>query len=407
MNLFAALWVVGLCAFLGSAILDYLALWNAARLDQRHLQRAVRLQPGDAEYWNLLGRDYLFREMDAPAALVPLRRAVDLNPRVQQFWFDLATNYALLGDVQQQERALEQAVAANPRMPSVSWDAANFYLANGKTDQAWRHFRTVVTNDRDKREAAFSVCLRAGAGPDTIIDNVLPPGDPDAYLSLLSYFATRQQLDNANVVWARIRQLGMSWDVERSFSYIHLLLAYNEVDRAESVWRDLASVQPGFANYERGSNLLINGGFEQDILDAGFDWRFDPVPHVSVALDTSVVHGGLYSLSFEFDGNGTGNTGMYQILPVTPKARYLLTGFMKTESITGAVGPRFVIAEPGTSRVIATSEDSTGSVAWRQLGFEFTAPANAHQLSVTISNYPASGLMKGKLWVDDVEIHSE
>src|SRR5260370_1746257 len=52
------------------------------------LQRAARLDAGNADYRNHLGRYYALVARDPGAAIEPYRAAVQLNPHSARYWFD-------------------------------------------------------------------------------------------------------------------------------------------------------------------------------------------------------------------------------------------------------------------------------------------------------------------------------
>lgn len=81
------------------------------------LQRAARLDPGNADYRNHLGRYYALVARDPAAAIEPYRAAVQLNPHSARYWFDLASAYQVLGDTSNQTWALEHAIEADPHHP--------------------------------------------------------------------------------------------------------------------------------------------------------------------------------------------------------------------------------------------------------------------------------------------------
>ena len=119
----------------------------STRPDLASLQRAVRWQPGNADYRHRLGR-YLFLVQRSPeAAVEAYRAAVDLDPHQARYWFDLAGAYQLLGNTEAQKAALERGLMADPTTPDLAWEAGNFYLVQGDTDQALREFRVVMESD--------------------------------------------------------------------------------------------------------------------------------------------------------------------------------------------------------------------------------------------------------------------
>lgn len=138
----------------------FLAAWFGGRVELTSLERAVRLDPGNADYRNHLGRYYEFVARDPTAAVGPYTAAVQLNPHSARYWFDLASAHQVRGDVASQTMALERAMQADPTTPDVAWEAANLYLVQGQNEKALREFRVVMANDASLVPAAVQFCWR-------------------------------------------------------------------------------------------------------------------------------------------------------------------------------------------------------------------------------------------------------
>jgi len=86
--------------------------WATSARDAR---KAIRWLPWSSEPWRLLGEADLAQRRHAAAA-VALRRAIELDPKNWQLWFDLsaATHGAA------SRHALARAAALNPRSPEIA-----------------------------------------------------------------------------------------------------------------------------------------------------------------------------------------------------------------------------------------------------------------------------------------------
>src|SRR5690242_4468531 len=113
-------------AYLWLVSSQFLASYFGQRAVLASLQRAVRWQPGNAEYRDRLGRYFFLVEQSPDAAVQSYRAAVDLNPHQARYWFDLAGAYHLLGNLNEQKEALERALSADPNTPDYAWEAGNF-----------------------------------------------------------------------------------------------------------------------------------------------------------------------------------------------------------------------------------------------------------------------------------------
>src|SRR5580704_1277421 len=121
----------------------YLAAHLAAKPDLPDMQRAIRLEPSNAEYRALLGRYLALSGASIDEAISEFRTAVHLNPYESLYWLDLASAYQVAGRIDEQAQSVEQAVEADPTTPNVAWVAANFFLIQGNLGKALSCFRTV------------------------------------------------------------------------------------------------------------------------------------------------------------------------------------------------------------------------------------------------------------------------
>src|SRR5580692_12379491 len=98
---------------------EFVASAFAARTELSSLQHAVRLSPGNADYRHRLGRYQAFVANDPQSAIASFQSAVKLNPYDAHYWFDLAGQYQVAGDLAGQRAALEHALQAEPTAPDV------------------------------------------------------------------------------------------------------------------------------------------------------------------------------------------------------------------------------------------------------------------------------------------------
>ena len=187
-SFFALICLVSIGLYLHWARQAYLASDLAAVPDPPNLKRAIQLEPSNAEYRDLLGRNLALSGMSLNEAIANYRIAVHLNPFVARYWLDLAGAYQIAGRTSEQEQSVEQAVVADPTTPHVAWEAANFFLVQGNREKTLRYFRVVLANDPDPDTiaSALTLCWRATGDSNQILDRALPRR-PDLYLSFLRF----------------------------------------------------------------------------------------------------------------------------------------------------------------------------------------------------------------------------
>src|SRR5437870_5511248 len=120
----AGLIVFGACYLIVSGK-QLLAAHYSESQDPVRLQRAVSLDPSDAENRDNLGRYFLALNQSPAAALPMLQEATRLNPHSAKYWFDLAASERSLGDIDAAKDSLGHALLADPHTPKIAWDAAN------------------------------------------------------------------------------------------------------------------------------------------------------------------------------------------------------------------------------------------------------------------------------------------
>ena|SRR5438309_5883719 len=382
--------------------------YRASRLavipDLSNLQEAIRLAPSNAEYRELLGRSRALSGADLNDAIASYRTAVHLNPYVARYWLDLAGAYQVAGRTSEQEQSVEQAVEADPTTPHVAWEAANFYLVQGDQERALRNFRVVLANDPEAVDSALQLCWRATRDANQILDQALPR-KAELYLSFLGLLISEQEVAAAENVWNHLIGLNQEFSTTLAVPYFRFLIAKHEVTAAQSAWQQLAGVNRSLQPYlPSRENLVVNGGFEETLLNGGFDWWYQSNPHAALAMDTSVFFNGTRSLSIIFDGYNPGDAGIVQFVPVKPNTNYEFTAEYKTEDIDSASGPRFAIGDAYTNTSYVLTDDVLGTNPWRVQHARFQTGPSTNLVLLKIVRDPPGPLIRGKLWIDDLKL---
>ena len=401
---FALVCLVFVGLYLELARHAYLASHLAAIPDSSNLQKAIRLEPSNAEYRDLFGRSLVLSGLTLDDAIANYRIAVRLNPYVARYWLDLAGAYQVEGRTSEQEESVNRAIEADPTSPHVAWEAANFFLVQGNREKALHAFRVVLANDPEAVDSALQLCWRATGNANLILDQALPPR-PDLYLSFLRLLIHEQQPAAAKDVWNRLIGLNQAFSSQLAFPYLRFLIAQQEVAAAQTAWQQLAvldkSLQPYLPSQE---NLIVNGGFEEDLLGGGFDWWYESRPHVSLAVDTNEFHSGTRSLSVTFDGQSAAEVGISQLIPVKANTDYEFSAEFKAEELETASGPRFAISDAYSGESYVLTDDVRGTNPWRLQQARFQTGPKANLILLKIVRVPAAPLIRGKLWIDDLTL---
>ena len=367
------------------------------------LQRAVRLDPWDADYRNHLGRYYALVARDPGAAVEPYRAAVQLDSHSARYWFDLASAYQVLGDVSNQTLALEHAIEADPTTPDVAWEAANFYLVQGEEAKALREFRVVLENEPTLADPAIQFCWRINPDVDALLRNVVPARS-EAYLAFLTLLMQKQETAATAKVWAALVATPQTFELRYVFAYLEYLFNHKDVDQARLVWQQ-AAPRFGLSGYlPSGRNLIVNGDFSLDVLNGGFDWQYQKQQSVTLTLDPSDFHGGHRSLLIAFDGPAVNDAGIRQFIAVQPNTLYEFSAYYKNGEFEGAGGPHLTIQDAYTQAILYDSDELKEAGFWKSATGEFTTGADTRLLVLHVRRLPEGSPIRGKLWVDDFRL---
>lgn len=388
--------------YLGFAGRDLVAHTLGSQANVQLWQVARTIDPGNAQWWWQLAQYAALQDTDPAKAAADLEQAVARNPHEARYWLELASIYQQLGRTQDQGRAFDAALKADPKTPSLAWQAANFYLVAGATDKALSAFGMALQNDVSYREEAMHLVWQTSPDVDRILREAIPP-DPVLYQMLLVSLISDKQDGAARQVWTRLMQLRQPLELKKVSFYVRYLVQQGDAAGAMEAWRELVPLC-GLNNYIPTENLVINGGFDMRLLNDGFDWHYDKQTHADLALDASDFRSASRSMSVTFDGLRVGEIGIEQWVPVQPDATYDFSVQFKTEQMEGAGGPAFLVQDQQSAEVYFTSPLLVGSEIWREVTGSFRTGKAAKMVSLRLVRTPANNAIKGKLWVDDVQI---
>jgi tetratricopeptide (TPR) repeat protein len=399
--LLASVSIALIALYSGLVARDFLAAHAAARGGQADLARAVQLEPSNSEYHHRLGT-LLAASGDFSAAQRQYEHAASLNPHAAQYWLDQANIFERNGDSRSQQHAIEKAIQADPRTPEVAWQAANLYLVQGQTGKALQQFRLVLEGSPDMAPSVLDLAWRATHDADRLLAHTLPP-DPAVYFAFIDVLDGYHELAGAEKVWGGLMQLRQPVDVAHGLAYVNYLIEQKQIPQAVEAWQQLASVNH-MGSYLPSENLIVNGGFDADILNGGFDWQYSRQADVELSLDDATFHGGHRSLQVAFRGPGVDEVKMSHLVPLAPNSAYDFSAYFKTLQVEGAGGPRLAIVDAFTGQPYFTSDDLKNAEVWRQLGGSFTTGPAAQLATVKILRVPEGRPIRGTLWLDDLEL---
>lgn len=392
------------------------------------IETALSLDPSNAALHHRLG----MLRYDAPApgaesaGLADLQRATELNPNEALYWSDLASACESSGDTGCADDATGRALSLSPSTPRVYWRAANYYLRSIRQQKALALFRRLLDLDPSYAEPVFQVCSQALGSAGLVAKELLAhPQNPEVELAFVGFVSGRGDDDSAFAAWRqfaseRKESAGTALPASEMTlvaSYLDRLIFDRRDAEAESVWADANNLHlvttPAEdirqASAADPSNLLFNGGFETVPLNWGFDWRYRSTPFVESGPSATTFHTGArcWRLAFTAPVNGDYES-VWQMVPVRPNQGYVLSAFVRSESITSDSGPRLRVVDPFCEACTnLTTEGTVGTTPWHliQARFATTSPTRFVKVSLwrpRSRSFPSE--IQGQFWLDDVSL---
>lgn len=152
-----------------------------------------------------------------------------------------------------------------------------------------------------------------------------------------------------------------------------------------------------------GRDVIADGGFEQ----GGLAWELSAPPYdgAEVAIDSTAVHGGRYSLRVGGGREGLVNTrmGPCQAFPgrLLAGKRVRMKAWLKGDSLETTAYLKLYATGPGGRAQSPGTELYSGTFDWREGAIEWDVPHDADLVwAWVIKGVPAPGT----LWVDDITL---
>ena len=398
---FIGLGAAAVALFLACVVADLAAKVLAATLRGERVAQAARLDPLNAAYPHILGRIAFYEHQDLPGALEHYRTATRLNRYSARYWLDLANTQQIMGQADDSRLSLQHALAADPTNPLVAREAANYYLVLGDTPAALKLLAIAVRYVPQDARDAIELSWRATQDVHAVMTDVLPANGEADFL-FLQVLTDRRQSDAALQAWDGIMARHQNPPLESAFPYIQYLIDEGQVERAHAVWSQMKRREGSGHGYVDSANLIDNGGFEDDIVNGGFSWRYENAPHVALAIDQRDAYRGRRSLVISFEGDAVRDAGIYQWVAVAPNSTYHLSARVKTADLEGAGAPRLAVLDRYSGQLLFLSDEFTGN-GWREIAGDFPTDA-ARLVAIRVIRVPGNTRIRGKVWLDELSL---
>jgi len=313
-------------------------------------QKALAITPGQAAYYYRLA---LLASDDHPArAVEALQRAVALNPADAQSWIDLGLQYEAGGDTARAEQCLVRAVEEDAQyLPR--WTLANYYFRRNDPPRFWFWAKRAAAMAYGDPLPLFRLCGQMEED-GKLIDR-LAIRNPSVRASYVSYLVGQDRIDLVGPPSRRVLEENRQDDTPLLLAVCDRLLDRSRVDEALGIWNRLAETHriPFGARSSTMPSLLVNGAFAVAPTSQGFDWRLPEVDGLSAASEESP--GGL-RLTFSGRQPERCET-LVQYVPVQENRQYKLTFRYRTSGIAAATGLAWRIADRNSGNGLGEGRD--------------------------------------------------
>jgi hypothetical protein len=356
------------------------------------LEESQRLKPfARAQYARGL---HAWFQNDPETAAEFFRRAVSQDIFFMDAWLKLAEAEANMGHAETSRDIL--MFSSNLTEGVFRWKWPQMLLASdlGMDEILYRNTNYLLSRRLLTQDALQFLNIHFG-GDVTAAISVLDPENLVLYLTWLMRWG---MTESSLVVWQKICE-NEKPDIEIGLRYAHFLLGQKRVAESMSVWQKYLNIDG-----------MTNAGFENDITQRGFDWRYwgDKDGNWSIERVNQGVHEGEYALRVAFAGRqNISFQNVYQIVPVIPLERMRLNYAWKSDGITTDQGPFIEIVGYDQDGLSQSGQMITGTHAWREESIEFQVPAGCRAAVVRVrrrSSHRFDSKIKGSIWLDNFRL---
>lgn len=377
------------------------------------IRQAMTIDPANPDPHFELGKILLLTGDPAQQVTAEheFRAAVQMNSDSAAYWSGLATACYSTGDQACADAAFTRARQLAPSNPQFAWQAAVNDVVSNQPQAAVQELRTFLRLQPDGLTQTFQLLTRGFDRPEMVWRDLLgSSSNLHAQVKFLEFLAAANRVEAANAFWQDLASQRKAVSIPEATPYIDQLLAGGHYAEAANVW---ASVRSGpSTDYTRvldEPNLVFNGSFEQQPLNAGFDWRYAKQPYVDLSFSDPAAKAGRQALSVDFSvPQNSEYDVIYQFVPVAPNQTYELSAFFKAQGLTSDSGPRLRIMDPRCQACLdASTEGVTGTSDWRRIGTRFSTGPTTDMVRLSLWRprsraYPTE--ISGELWLDDVSL---
>ncbi len=344
-------------------------------------------------------------DMDLLESLVK-KNIID-RPFFAHSWLDLA-------HIKYHQKNLDEAIEYADKAQQL-WSTegyllyfvGSFWMKIGEFDRAIKTFGKYLSTKPRNISGILDILFLLESDSDKLVrllfaDESIESNNREQLLRrVLSNSIHENRIKLAISLWNQFNPDEFSND-KLSMKYLNALIRHNYIDQAILAWNQYTDDLPV-------ENVIVNGGFESEFINGGFDWRIRSQDGVEWSLDSDISYQGQNSLKLNFDGQDNINySNIQQVIPVEPGAKYRLTAYWRGTNVTTRSTPFIQLAAiRGQEKVNSRSDSKRGSWSWEKLAVEIKMPEDSKLLRVSIRRKKTNALdrnISGTIWFDEFNL---
>jgi len=331
--------------------------------------------------------------------------AVRLSPNDFRWWVEYGRSLEQAGRLGDAESALDTAIQFAPNYAQQRWQLGNFYLRQGRAEEAFRELSQAAGNNAIYRDQVFSLVWDySGNDPGTLEQIV--SSEPDVHADLALFYMWRNRPADALRVWRSIPD-------ERKPGFQKIAKTMADISTHSGALREGIEFANG-AGFDQDSRPeeISNPGFESVLGDKDetyFGWKIDRGDsRAEFMADSSVKHADNRSLRIVFKNyDRPVFPSLWQNVAVQPNTKYDLSFWVRTDSLRSGGPPQIEVANASDNKVLVVSPAfPLGTNNWTQISVEFSTPDKSYGIYVRSSRSYCGETcpIVGTVWLDDFKL---
>ncbi len=364
---------------------------------------AIKLEPSDAE--GAFARASLLKlSGQTDQSLAEFERAVALRPRDYYLWLELGLARDEVGDTQGALSSFNEAVRLASHYAQPRWQRGNFFLRNGRYDEALADLRQAAESNPALLPNLIDLAWGLSKGDARLAEQLIQPRTDKQRATFAKFLVGKGYSKEA---LAQFRASALPPD-ENKREIVKQLISRNAFKEAYEIWRsDKGGSADGLPPF------VYDGGFEGPLSfdESGFGWRvFHSLTGVKLSVDSSQPHSGSRSLLIEFLGDSNPVASLIsQLAIVEPSTRYRVSFAAKTKDIVTGGLPIVIVTDATAEgkrlgQVTRVPQDVSD---WHVFSYDFSTGPSTHAVTLSLQRESCTTSpcpIFGSLWLDSFSL---